>query len=120
MKLKKLLQGIPSAQIRGSKEIEIMGLCNNSKRAAPGYLFFAKKGQRQDGSNFIVEASLAGVAAIATDLFDPFLKNVVQIIHSDIAALEVSLAEKFYDNPSSIFWIVLIGLWVLLERLNGL
>ena len=100
MKLKKLLQGIPSAQVRGSKEIEIMGLCNNSKRAAPGYLFFAKKGQRQDGSNFIVEASLAGVSAIATDLFDPFLKNVVQIIHPDIAALEVCLAEKFYDSPS--------------------
>ena len=100
MKLKKLLQDVPGVQVRGSKEIEIMGLCNNSKRAAPGYLFFAKKGQKQDGYNFIVEASLAGVFAIATDLFDPFLKNVVQIIHPDIAALEIILAKKFYDNPS--------------------
>ena len=101
MKLKKLLQGISTAQVRGSKEIEIIGLCNNSKKAAPGHLFFAKKGKTQDGCNFMVEAALAGVSAIATDLFDPFLKNVVQIIHPDIAALEISLAKKFYDNPSA-------------------
>ena len=100
VKLKQLIKGIPSIEIKGSKEVDILGLCNNSKLAAPGFLFFAKKGLTRSGNNFIAEAVLSGCIAVATDLFDPFLKNVVQIIHPDIAALESILAERFYSYPS--------------------
>jgi UDP-N-acetylmuramoyl-L-alanyl-D-glutamate--2,6-diaminopimelate ligase len=100
MKLKQLLKGIPSVEIKGSKDVEILGLCNNSQFAAPGYLFFAKKGSKLSGNQFIRDAELAGAVAIATDLFDPFLKNVVQVVHPDITTLETLLTERFYDYPS--------------------
>ncbi len=100
IKLKQLLKGIPLIEVKGSKEVEVVGLCNNSKLAAPGFLFFAKKGTKQHGNSFISEVREAGVVAIATDLFDPFLKNIVQIIHPDIVSLEALLAARFYDYPS--------------------
>jgi UDP-N-acetylmuramoyl-L-alanyl-D-glutamate--2,6-diaminopimelate ligase len=100
MKLKQLLKAIPSVEIKGSKEIEILGLCNNSQFAAPGDLFFAKKGSKLSGNQFIQDAVSAGSVAVATDLFDPFLTRVVQIIHPDIAALEALITERFYGYPS--------------------
>ena len=45
MKLKKLLKDIPIQSFKGSKDIEITGVCANSKLVAPGNLFVAKKGQ---------------------------------------------------------------------------
>ncbi len=100
IKLKQLLKGIPFLEIKGSKEVEVTGLCNNSKLAVPGSLFFAKKGGKQHGNSFIPEVKEAGCVAVATDMFDPFLKDIVQIIHPDIVALEPVIAERFYDYPS--------------------
>lgn len=100
MRLKKLLQNIPSLTVKGFKDIELTGLCNNSKQAAPGYLFFAKKGLVYNGSQYISDALSAGVVAIATDLYNPFLQNVVQLIHPNVAELESILAQKFYNDPS--------------------
>jgi UDP-N-acetylmuramoyl-L-alanyl-D-glutamate--2,6-diaminopimelate ligase len=100
MKLKKLFKDIPSLDVKGSKEVEITGLCNNSKLAAPGHLFIAKRGLTQSGNGFIPEAVAAGAVAVLTDLYDPFLSHVVQIIHPDVNALEGVLAERFYQYPS--------------------
>jgi len=100
MKLKKLLRNIPSITLKGFKDIELTGLCNNSKQAAPGYLFFAKQGISKNGSQYIMDAIAAGVVAIATDLYNPFLSNVIQIIHPNIALLESILADRFYESPS--------------------
>jgi UDP-N-acetylmuramoyl-L-alanyl-D-glutamate--2,6-diaminopimelate ligase len=100
MKLKKLFEDVEGVEIRGSKEIEIKGLCNHSKLAAPGFLFFAKKGGSHNGAAFCQEAIFSGVLAIATDLFNPFLQDVTQIICPDVAKLESIIANKFYLNPS--------------------
>jgi UDP-N-acetylmuramoyl-L-alanyl-D-glutamate--2,6-diaminopimelate ligase len=108
MNLKKLLTGIPLAVVKGSKDIEVKSLCNNSQAASPGSLFFAKKGNQTDGHKFITGAISAGSVAIATDLFDPFLKGVSQIIHPDVKALEALIARKFYGNPSS--KLLLVGI----------
>ncbi len=106
MKLKKLLLDIPSIEVRGSKEVEIKGLCNNSKIAAPGDLFFAKKGFTQSGAEFAKEAILSGAVAIVTDFYDPFLQNVVQVICSDVSFLESLLAKRFYQDPSKDLFLV--------------
>ncbi len=101
MKLKQLIKGIPALELKGShKDVEITGLCNNSKLGAPGFLFFAKKGTKQHGNAFISEVKAAGAVAVATDLFDPFLEGMIQIIHPNVVALEATLAERFYEYPS--------------------
>lgn len=100
MRLKKLIQQITDIEVRGSREIEITGLCANSKFVSPGNLFIAKKGLKHDGAKFIPEAVAAGAAAILTDLYDPFLP-VVQLIHPDVAKVEAKLAASYYQYPSS-------------------
>ncbi|MBA3238820.1 MAG: UDP-N-acetylmuramoyl-L-alanyl-D-glutamate--2,6-diaminopimelate ligase [Parachlamydiaceae bacterium] len=99
MKIKKLIKEIPGISLKGSKEVEITGVSNNSKLISPGNLFIAKKGRISDGSNFIGEAIEAGAVAIATDIYDPTLYNTVQLIHPSIASIEGALAANYYHFP---------------------
>lgn len=108
MKLKKLLKDIPVQHVKGSKEIEITGICANSKLVAPGNLFVAKKGRNFDGAQFIPEALSAGASAVLTDIFDPTLKNITQIICSDVLAIEGQLVAQYNQFPSQ--EMLLIGI----------
>lgn len=110
MKIKKLTKDIPGLQIKGNKDLEITGLCANSKLVAPGNLFIAKKGLSSDGNQYIPEAVSGGAAAVLTDFFNPFLQNVVQLIHPNIPAIEGLLATNYYQSPSKeLFMVGLTG-----------
>lgn len=106
MKLKKLFKDIKLAQIKGAKDPEITGVCSNSKLLAPGNLFIAKKGMVDDGAGYINEAVAAGAAAVLTDMYDPSLRNIVQIIHPNPAQVEGIIAASFYKNPSDELFVV--------------
>ena len=106
IKLKKLLKNIPVEAIKGSKDIEISGLCSNSKLVAPGDLFIAKKGLTHDGAYFIPDAIAAGASAILTDLYNPFFSHITQIIHPDVASIEAAIANEFYGHPSERLFLV--------------
>lgn len=106
MKLKKLLKDIPITDIKGSKEVLITGLCANSKVVSPGNLFVAKKGKVDDGARYIYEAVSAGASAILTDIFDPSLRHVTQIIHPNVAEVESLLAAHYYQFPSHELFMV--------------
>lgn len=106
VKLKQLLKDIEGLSVKGSKEIEISGLSCHSKMVAPGDLFFAKKGHKAHGLDYVKDACLAGAKAIVTDLYNPFYKSVTQIIYPDVVALEPILAKKFYQNPSKDLFLV--------------
>lgn len=110
MKIKKLIKDIPGIQVKGSKEVEITGVCVNSKLVAPGNLFIAKKGRADDGVHYIPEAIAAGAVAIATDFYDPTLKDIVQLVHPNISEIEGKLAAQYYQFPSEeLFTIGITG-----------
>lgn len=100
MKLKKLLKDIPYRAVKGSKEIEITGICSHSKMVAPGNLFIAQKGAQYDGTQFIPDAVAAGAHAIVTDIYDPFLEDCVQVICENVAQVAPLFAANYYQNPS--------------------
>ncbi len=106
MKLKVLLKDLPEVQLKGSKEQEITGITSNSKLVSPGCLFVAKKGRQVDGSTFIPEAISSGASAILTDIYDPSLKDVCQLIHPDVVTYEAKLAASYYEHPSKELWTV--------------
>lgn len=108
MKLKKLLKDIPIKEIRGCNDILITGICSNSKLVSPGNLFIARKGLNEHGEKYIAEAIAAGAIAIATDIVNPFLKNVTQIIHPNVALIEAMLAANYYQFPSDELYMVAI------------
>lgn len=106
MKLKKLLKNIPIKIIKGSKEMEISGVCANSKLVSPGNLFIAKKGKTDDGSLYIPEAIASGATAVLTDIYDPSFKEITQIIHPNANAIESLIASQYYQFPSQELFIV--------------
>jgi len=106
MKLKKLIKDIDLKVIKGSKEIEITGITNNSKNIAPGYLFVAKRGKVFDGNEYITDAIMAGASCVLTDFYNPFLENFVQLITENVAEIEPLLAKRFYNDPSKDLFLV--------------
>ncbi|CAF23038.1 UDP-N-acetylmuramoyl-L-alanyl-D-glutamate--2,6-diaminopimelate ligase [Candidatus Protochlamydia amoebophila] len=106
MKLKELFRNIESCQFKGSQEVLLTGLTANSKSLSPGNLFIAKKGKMFDGNSYIKEAIQSGACAILTDLFDPCLKKVVQIIHPNPNEIESILARDYYQNSSEELFMV--------------
>lgn len=99
VKLQALIKDL-DVTVKGSKETVITGLSIDSRSVAPGNLFIAKKGLALDGADFIGKATLAGAAAILTDLYDPFL-SIPQIIHKDPSSLVAAIASRYYGKPSS-------------------
>lgn len=81
-------------EIRGNKEIDITGICSDSRLLAPGNVFVAKS------AKYIGEAVQNGARAVVTDLYDPFL-NVTQIICQEPGKLEALIADKYYERPSA-------------------
>lgn len=100
MKLKTLFKNIPNVSIKGSKETYISGICANSKLVSPGNLFIARKGKTYNGHNFIPEALAAGAAALLTNIYNPFIKHTVQIIHPHIEEIESLVANRYFNSPS--------------------
>lgn len=100
MKLKKLIAQLPIQLFKGSKEIEITGLCAHSKFVAPGNLFIAKMGTKEDGTTYIDEAIDAGALAILSDFPDPSRKSITQLVCQDVPFCESKLADRFYASPS--------------------
>src|SRR5690242_1051008 len=99
MKLKKLLDQVEVENVKGSKEVEITGLSSNSKQVGPGFLYIAKRGKHYDGNDYVNDAIAAGAVAIVTDLYNPFLRSVTQIVTKDPREMEFLLAQRFYDFP---------------------
>ncbi len=107
MNLKKLFSRTPGLKWKGSKEAEISGVCNDSKRVAPGNLFIAKKGRCVDATRFVSEAVSNGAVAVLTDFYDPFLdKKIVQIIHPDPAHIEAEISARYYSYPSQELFLI--------------
>ncbi|PCI77789.1 UDP-N-acetylmuramoyl-L-alanyl-D-glutamate--2,6-diaminopimelate ligase [Candidatus Aerophobetes bacterium] len=104
VKLKKLLAGLP-VEVKGRSDIDITGICNHSKRVSPGSLFIAKKGSDFDGTLYIGDAKKFGAVAVLTDLYNPFIKGIVQVVTSDITYVEAIMAQRYYSHPTSKMWV---------------
>lgn len=105
MKLKHLVKDLKGVEIRGSKEVEITGLSTDSGTVAPGNLFIARKGEKFDGGQFTHQAVAAGASALATEIYDPFLKQT-QIVCQSPGDLEAKLASRYYGAPDQELFVV--------------
>jgi len=71
MKLRDLLAGVEVRAVSGPAEAEIRSVVYDSRKAAPGGLFFALHGEKLDGTKFVNDAVSRGAIAIASAAVRP-------------------------------------------------
>ena len=67
MKVKDLFLGTEIAAISGSDETEIMSVAYDSRKVSQGALFFALRGEKEDGNRYVPDALKRGAVAIASE-----------------------------------------------------
>lgn len=102
MKLSALLESVKPAMLGLRSDPEIKGLAYDSRQVRPNYIFFALKGQRQDGQMFVQDAMERGAAAIVSEEARVIGKGqtvILQVADGRQAMAEISRA--YYHNPSA-------------------
>ena len=107
MKLLKDLLPTEIIETVGDMNVEVSGVCFDSRKVKKGDLFVALNGNNIDGCSFLFDAISHGASAV---LIEGNRKNVevplIKVRNARSALSEVSA--KFYDNPSE--KIKLIGI----------
>ncbi|MBJ6749197.1 UDP-N-acetylmuramoyl-L-alanyl-D-glutamate--2,6-diaminopimelate ligase [Geomonas anaerohicana] len=99
MELRQLLACVPGAKVTGDDAIEIGSLCYDSRQVTPGALFFALRGVKSDGTEFVASAVKGGAVAIVADR--PCAVAGVTCVEVPDARRAMSLmAAVFYGTPT--------------------
>jgi UDP-N-acetylmuramoyl-L-alanyl-D-glutamate--2,6-diaminopimelate ligase len=100
MNFRELLQSIAPLKVCGDTEIEIQGLCYDSRQMLSGGLFFALRGSAIDGHRFVETAVKGGAAAVVVE-DETVVPAGVPYVQVTDARLAMSLmAAAFYRNPA--------------------
>jgi len=101
MKLAELLQNVPVKATCGPLEVEVGGLRYDSRRVVAGDLFFAWRGQAQDGHQFLAAAVERGAQALVVEELpvQPLSATVVLVDSARHAMAQ--MAQNFYGDPTS-------------------
>ena len=85
-------------------ELDIKGLAINSKKVKKGFIFFALKGSKLNGENFIREAVKRGAALIVLSKQSRFYSNQILTIRTNkIKELLAEITSRFYkEKPKNI------------------
>src|ERR1700710_2384023 len=99
MQLSELTKRLEGAVSHGSVDREITSICYDSRRASPGALFVAVRGEVSDGHSFIEQAIDKGAVAVIGE--EPGLSSRVTtvVVKNSRDALAL-VASTFYGEPS--------------------
>ena len=103
MLLQQLFEAVPGAQFFGNRDLETSGLEYDSRRVAAWQVFFAIRGLKQDGAQFIPEALSRGAIAIAYETSPNSLpggETPVWVQVPDARKAMALAANRFYGYPS--------------------
>lgn len=99
--LDNILGNTSPVKVIGSTNINIAGLCIDSREATVNSLFFALTGTQVDGHNYIDSAIAQGaIAVICERLPNTLNPEVTYIVVSNSNQSLGVVASEFYDNPS--------------------
>ncbi len=90
----------PSLDLQDVADVEIRGICEDSRLARPGDLFVARNGTRTDGLKFVKDATARGAVAVVGstrigDCWQP------QVPLDNLSRAASELAHIFYGRPTA-------------------
>ncbi|MER3446421.1 MAG: UDP-N-acetylmuramoyl-L-alanyl-D-glutamate--2,6-diaminopimelate ligase [Candidatus Dadabacteria bacterium] len=101
MILRDLIKGVRTKRVLGSDDIEITGVCYDSKEVRDGSLFVAIRGEKTDGHKYVESAIRSGASAL---LVEEIPQNhfrdvsIIQVEDTKSALAEVSA--NFFGHPT--------------------
>ena len=106
MFLRELIEDLKEKDIKGSQDIEVRGIANDSRQVEEGFLFVSIPGFNFDGHAFIPEAIKRGACGVVVekDIKLPGGTAIIKVANARYA-LGI-LANKFYDHPSGKFRLI--------------
>lgn len=107
MKLGRLLQAAPAAQLRtGAAATEIAGLAYDSRAVQPGSLFFALPGAKTDGGLYVEEAVRRGAVAVVHENGVRVPRGAADVAVPCARTAMADLAAEFHGHPADKLRIV--------------
>ena len=97
MKLKQLLDGIEILQLHADPELEITGVCHDSRNAAQGNLFVAISGFAADGHKFVPMAQEKGAAVV---LCERAPEQGAYVLVADSRLALAQLGANWFGHPA--------------------
>ncbi len=79
---------------------DIRGLCYDSRRAEPGFAFFAISGTADDGHRYIEDAMERGACALIVERRLDLKTDIPQLVVANARRALANAARKFYCDPS--------------------
>ena len=111
MELKEILLGLEGLKVKGTLDLEIKGIENNSNNVKNGFLFIAIKGFSTDGHQYVENAIENGATAVMVEegcnlkeLKIP--ENITVIMSPNTRKALAITASNFYGNPSKKFKLI--------------
>lgn len=99
--LKDILYRVSLTSTYGNMDVEVKGVCFDSRKVQPGYLFVAVKGTQSDGHEFISKAVDLGASAIVCEkLPDTIYEKATYVTVKNSAQSLGIIAANFFGNPS--------------------
>ncbi|MBL7870692.1 MAG: UDP-N-acetylmuramoyl-L-alanyl-D-glutamate--2,6-diaminopimelate ligase [Cyclobacteriaceae bacterium] len=100
--LKDILYKVHITSTSGNMNVEVKGICFDSRKVEPGFLFIAVKGIQSDGHEFIAKAIASGaVAVLGEKLPEAISDKTTYVTVKDSAKALGIVAGNFHGNPSS-------------------
>jgi len=96
MKAGAVLSGLPFRSSNIDSDMEISGLSIDSRKCGKGDLFFARKGYRVNGEEFVADAIKAGCAAVVAERDFPGTPTTVV---NDVREALAHCALNFFNHP---------------------
>lgn len=99
MKLLELVESLDVLQLIGATDLEITGLCQDSRRVESGNLFFCMRGSKIDSHHYLKDAVTAGAIAAVVEYIPEEVPEITLIQVKQTAIAIEKLADKFYGYP---------------------
>ena len=98
MKLMELLSNVDVVKYACDQQVDVEGLCYDSRKSAPGVAFVAIRGFQTDGHKYIAQAAEKGAALVICET--PPERSVPYVLVKDSRLALAQMSDNFFGHPA--------------------